>query len=72
MYTYIEMVHKYYEKKNKEKLQKEARDRDQSLSEEEKEKRPKKAQGRYKKNLFEDEKKRKVEYMRNYYLAHKK
>ena len=44
------MVNKYYQKKNKEKL--EARERYQNLSEEEKE--------------------RKVEYMRNYYLAHKK
>ena len=36
------MVHKYYEKKNTEKLQKEARDRYQSLSEEEKEKKKEK------------------------------
>ena len=37
------MVHKYYKKKNKEKLQKEACERYQNLSEEEKEKGQKKA-----------------------------
>ena len=46
------MINKYYQKKNKEKLQKEAREKYQNLSEEEKQK--------------------KAEYMRNYYLANKK
>ena len=39
LYTYIKMVNQYYQKKNKENLQKEARERYQNLSEEEKEKR---------------------------------
>ena len=75
LYMCIKMVNKYY-KKNKEKLQKEARERYQNLSEEEKEKRRKKASGRYE-NLSEENEKRQyhrdqVEYMKNYYLAHKK
>ena len=49
------MVSKYYQKKNKEKLGKEARERYQNLSEEEKQKRRKKARDRYK-NLSEEEK----------------
>ena len=55
MYAYIKIISKYYQKKNKEKLPKEVRERDQNLSEEKKEKRPKKACDRYK-NLFEEEK----------------
>ena len=47
------MVHKYYQK-HKEKLQKEARERYQNLSEEEKEK---KHQHHLNKNLSEEEKK---------------
>ena len=64
------MVNKYY-KKNKEKLQKEARERYQNLSEEKKEK---KFQYHHdqNKNLSEEGKQKKVEYMRNYYLAHNK
>ena len=42
--TYIKIVNKYYQK-NKEKLQKEAQERYQILSEEEKEKRRKKGLG---------------------------
>ena len=57
--------------KNKEKLQKEARERYQNLSEEEKEKTQRKPWDRYK-NLSEEEKQKKVEYMRTYHLAHKK
>ena len=45
--------------------------RNQNLSKEKKDKRWKKAWGRYK-SLPEKEKQNKVEYMRNYYLAHKK
>ena len=51
-------------KKNKEKLQTEARERYQNLSEEEKEKRRKKAQDRYK-NLSEKEKEKKRQYHRD-------
>ena len=47
------MQNKYYQKTN-EKLQKEARERYQNLSEEEKEKKRKKARDRYK-NLSEEE-----------------
>ena len=60
------MVNKYYQK-NKEKLLKDARERYQNLSEKEKN-RQKKARDRYK-NLSEEEKQKKVEYMKNYYLA---
>ena len=58
------MVNKY--QKNNEKLQKEAHERYQNLSQEEKGKKHRT------KNLSEKEKQRKVEYMRNYYLTHKK
>ena len=62
-YTYIEMVNKYYQK-NKEKLQREARERYQYLCEEEKEKRQKKARDRCK-NLSEEEKEKKCQYHRD-------
>ena len=38
LFLYIKMVNDYYQKKNKEKLVKEARERNQNLSEEEKDK----------------------------------
>ena len=69
LYTYIKMVNKCYQKT--EKLQKEACERYQNLSEEEKEKTQRKPWDRYK-NLSEEEKQKKVEYMRTYHLAHKK
>ena len=61
-YNYIKMVNKYYQK-NKEKLQKEARERYQNLSEEEKEKRQKMARDRYQ-NLSEEEREKKHQYHR--------
>ena len=75
------MVNKYYQR-NKEKLQKEAREKYQNLSEEEKDKKHKYARERQQ-NFTEEEKeksrhyyqehKRKLpEYRRNYYLAHNK
>ena len=63
------MVNKY--QKNNEKLQKEAHERYQNLSQEEKGKKHQYHRDRTK-NLSEKEKQRKVEYMRNYYLTHKK
>ena len=62
MYTYIKTVNKYY-KKNKEKLQKEARERYQNLFEE-KEKMQKNAPDRYK-NLSEEEKEKKRQFHRD-------
>ena len=64
------MTNNYYQKQ-KEKLQKEVRKRYQNPSEEEKEK---KCQYHCKrnKNLSWEQKQKLVEYMRNYYLAHKK
>ena len=62
------MVNKYYQK-HKEKLQKEARERYQNLSEEEKEKKRQYHCARNK-NLSEEEKVKKVEYIRICYLAH--
>ena len=50
------MTHEYYQK-HKERLQKEARERYQNLSEEEKEKRRRKARERYQ-NLTEEENKK--------------
>ena len=64
------MVNKYYQK-NKEKLQNEARERYQNLSEEEKEKKCQYHCDRTK-NLSEEEKQKKVEYMGNYYLSRRK
>ena len=64
------MVNKYYQK-NKEKLQNEARERYQNLSEEEKEKKCQHHRDRTK-NLSEEEKQKKVEYMGNYYLSSRK
>ena len=63
------MVNKY--QKNKEKLQNEARERYQNLSEEEKEKKCQYHCDRTK-NLSEEEKQKKVEYMGNYYLSSRK
>ena len=57
------MINKYY-KNNKEWYQ-------NSCDKKKKEKRQKKARDRYK-NLSEEEKEKKVEYMRSYYLGHKK
>ena len=57
MYAYIKMVNKYY-RKTKEKLEKEANERYQNLSEEEEEKRRTKALDRYK-NLSKGKKKKK-------------
>ena len=68
--TYIKIVNKYYQK-NKEKLQKEAQERYQILSEEEKEKKSQ-YHWDWNKNLSEKEKQKKVEYITNYYLTHKK
>ena len=64
------MVNKYYQK-HKEKLQKEARERYQNLSEEEKDKRQKNVPDRYQ-NLPEEQKQKLLEYMKKYYLAQKK
>ena len=64
------MVNKYYQK-NKEKLQNEARERYQNLSEEEKEKKCQHHRDRTK-NLSGEEKQKKVEYMGNYYLSRRK
>ena len=64
------MVNKYYQK-NKEKLQNEARERYQNLSEEEKEKKCQYHCDRTK-NLSEEEKQKKVEDMGNYYLSSRK
>ena len=64
------MVNKYYQK-NKERLQNEARERYQNLSEEEKEKKCQYHCDRTK-NLSEEEKQKKVEYMGNYYLSSRK
>ena len=61
------MVNKYYQK-NKEKLQNEARERYQNLSEEEKEKKCQYHCDRTK-NLSEEEKQK---YMGNYYLSSRK
>ena len=63
------MAYKYYQK-HKDKLQKEVCEKYQNLSEEEKEK---KHQYHCECNrIFLEKKKKKVKYMRNYYLAHKK
>ena len=57
------MKNKYYQK-HKERLQKEARENRQNLSEEEKEK-------RCNKKLSEEKKQKLVDYRRNYYETHK-
>ena len=65
-FFYIQkMTNKYYQK-HKERLGKEARKRYQNLAEEEKEKKG------GSKNPSEKQKQKLVEYMKNYYLAHKK
>ena len=64
------MTNNYYQKQ-KEKLQKEVRKRYQNPSEEEKEKKCQYHCERNK-NLSWEQKQKLVEYMRNYYLAHKK
>ena len=88
MYTYIKMVNKYYKKtKNRfekklvmkgteiflktKKRWKKAWDKYKNLSEKEKEKKRHYHCDRDK-YLSEEEKQEKVEYMRNYYLAHRK
>ena len=74
------MVNKYYQK-HKERLQKEAHERFQSLSEDAKDIRRKKSREKYQ-NFTEEEKEKKYqyyqepkqklpEYRRNYYLTHK-
>ena len=57
------MVNKYYQKQ-REKLQKEARERYQNLSEEKKDKRQKKARERYQ-NFTEEEKEKRRQYYQN-------
>ena len=65
-FFYIQkMTNKYYQK-HKERLGKEARKRYRNLAEEEKEKKG------GSKNPSEKQKQELVEYMKNYYLAHKK
>ena len=64
------MTTNFYQK-HKEKLRKEARERYQNLSEEEKEKKHQ-YHGEHNKKLSEEQKQKQVEFMRNYYLAHKK
>ena len=63
----MKMVNKYHQK-NKEKLEIEALEIYQNLSEEEKEKR-RQYHHDWNKNISE-EKKKKFEHMRNYYLTH--
>ena len=55
----------------KDKGQKKIRDRYQNLSAEEKVKK-RQYHHEHSKNLFEEQKQKQVEYMRNYYLAHRK
>ena len=57
------MINKYYKKKTK--------NGTKILVTKKREKRKKKSRDRYK-NLSEEEKEEKFEYMRSYYLAHKK
>ena len=64
------MVNKYCQK-HKEKLQKEAHERYQNLSEEEKDERQKNVRDRYQ-NVPEEQKQKLLGYMKKYYLAHKK
>ena len=64
------MTNKYYQKQ-KERLPKEARKKYQNLSEEEKDKRPIKVWDSYQ-NLPEELKQKLLEYMKIYYLTHKK
>ena len=64
------MVNKYYQE-SKEKLRKKVRERYQNLSEEKKDKRRKKVRSRYQ-NLPEEQKQKLLEYMKKYYLVHKK
>ena len=66
MYAYIKMVNII---KKREKRRKKSREKYQNLSEEKGKSWKNTAQDRYK-NLSEEEKQKKVEYMRNYYLAH--
>ena len=70
-FVYIKVVNKYYQK-HKENLQKEGRERYENLSEEEKEKKKHQHHCERNKNLSEEEKQEKVEYMRDYYLLHKR
>ena len=63
MYAYVKMVNKYY-RKIKEKLEKEASERYQNLSEEEEEKRQTKALERYK-NLSKGKKEKKYQNHRD-------
>ena len=65
------MTNKYYQK-HKARLRKEVRKRYQNLSEEEKDKTAKKnVRDRYQ-NIPEEKKQKLREYMKKYYLAHKK
>ena len=64
------MVNEYYQK-HKERLRKEACEKYQNPSEEEKDKNRKKVWDRYQ-NLPEEQKQKLFEYMKKYYLAHKK
>ena len=66
----IKIVNHYYQK-HKERFPKEACKKYQNLSEGEKNKRPKKVRETYQK-LPEEQKQKLLEYMKNYYLVHKK
>ena len=70
--VYIKMVNKCYQnhKENIEKRQKKTQDRYQEEEEEKEEKCQYHRQRN--KNLSKEEKEKKVEFMKNYYLAHKK
>ena len=64
------MTNKYYQK-HKERLRKEAHEKYQNISEEEKDKRQIRVQERYQ-NLPKEQKQKLLEYMKHYYLVHKK
>ena len=64
------MTNKYYQK-HKERLRKEAHEKYQNISEEEKDKRQIRVQERYQ-NLPKEQKQKLLEYMKLYYLVHKK
>ena len=69
LYTYIKMVNKCYQKTKKSSKKKHVKGTKIFLKK--KKKKHRKPWDRYK-NLSEEEKQKKVEYMRTYHLAHKK
>ena len=71
-FLYIYKNGKLILSKNKEKLWKEAHKRYQNLFLKKKKKKKHQYHCDQNKNLYEEEKQKKVEYMRNYYVAHKK